>query len=75
MRGIKTILITGRILNNSIPIGADTMQVSIMTRIFIINTIAARGEVGIRDSMAIKAATVVTGVKAAVGAKAVVAPI
>ena len=47
-----TILITGRIFSDSIPIGADTMLVSIMTRIFIISTIVARGEVGIKDSMA-----------------------
>ena len=43
-----------QIFNNSIPIGADTMPVSIMTRIFIISTIVARGEVGIKDSMAVK---------------------
>ena len=53
MRGINTILITGRILNKIIPIGADTTPVSIMTRIFIINTIAARGEGGIKDSMVV----------------------
>ena len=52
MRGINKILITGRILNKSIPIGADIALVSVMTRIFIINTIVARGEVGIKDSMA-----------------------
>ena len=46
------ILITGRLLNKSIPISADTTLVSVMTRIFIINTIAARGKVGIKDSMA-----------------------
>ena len=50
--GINRILITGRVLNKSIPIGAGTMLVSIMTRIFIIPTIVAKGEVGIRDSMA-----------------------
>ena len=52
MRGINAILITGGILNKSIPIGADIALVSVMTRIFIINTIAARGKVGIKDSMA-----------------------
>jgi hypothetical protein len=52
MRGINKILITGRILNKSIPIGADIALVSVMTRIFIINTIVARGEAGIKDSMA-----------------------
>jgi hypothetical protein len=51
MRGINAILITGGILNKSIPIGADIASVSVMTRIFIISTIAARGEVGIKDSM------------------------
>jgi hypothetical protein len=52
MRGTDTILITGRILIKSIPIGADIASVSVMTRIFIINTIAARGKVGIKDSRA-----------------------
>ena len=52
MRGIRVILIIGQIFSDSIPIGADTKLVSIMTRIFIINTIAARGKVGIKDSMA-----------------------
>ena len=52
MRGINTILITGRLLNKSIPIGADIALVSVMTRIFIISTIVARGKVGIKDSMA-----------------------
>jgi len=52
MRGINTILITGKILSDSIPIGADTELVSIMTRIFIISTIVARVEVGIKASMA-----------------------
>ena len=47
-----TILITGRILNKSIPIGADITLVSVMTRIFTISTIVARGEAGIKDSMA-----------------------
>ena len=57
MRGINAILITGRLLNKSIPIGADITLVSVMTRIFIINTIAARGKVGIKDSMASGPAT------------------
>jgi hypothetical protein len=52
MRGIRAIRITGGILNKSIPIGADTALVSAMTRIFIIRTIVAREEVGIRESMA-----------------------
>jgi hypothetical protein len=52
MRGINAILITGRILNKNIPIGADIASASVMTRIFIISTIAARGKVGIKDSMA-----------------------
>jgi hypothetical protein len=50
MRGINTILITGKILSDSIPIGADTEPVSIMTRIFIISTIVARVAVGIKAS-------------------------
>ena len=52
MRGINAIRITGGLLNKSIPIGADIVLVSVMTRIFIISTIAARGKVGIKDSMA-----------------------
>jgi hypothetical protein len=52
MRGINKILITCRILNKSIPIGADIAWVSVMTRIFTINTIVARGKAGIKDSMA-----------------------
>jgi hypothetical protein len=50
MRGINEIHITGRILLNGIPIGADTELVSIMTRIFIISTIVARVAVGIKAS-------------------------
>jgi len=50
--GINDILITGRISHDSIPIGPDTDRVGIMTRIFIIGTIAARVKVGIEDSMA-----------------------
>jgi len=52
MRGISAILSTGGILNKSIPIGADIALVRLMTRIFIINTIAARGKAGSKDSMA-----------------------
>jgi hypothetical protein len=52
MRGINTILITGKIFSDSIPIGADTEPVSIMTRIFIISTIVARVAVGIKASVA-----------------------
>ena len=51
MHGINTIRITGRILIKSIPIGADIALVSVMTKIFIIRTIVARGKVGIKDSM------------------------
>jgi hypothetical protein len=52
MRGINAILITGRLLNKSIPIGAAIASVSVMTRIFIINTIAGTARGGIKDSMA-----------------------
>ena len=52
MRGINAIRTTGRLLNKSIPIGVDIALVSVMTRIFIINTITAREKVGIKDSMA-----------------------
>jgi len=44
--------ITGKIFSDSIPIGANTRLVSVMTRIFITGTIAARVPVGIKDSMA-----------------------
>ena len=50
--GIRDSLITGKIFSDSIPIGADTKLVSVMTRIFITGTIAARVQVGIKDSMA-----------------------
>lgn len=53
IRGIRDILITGQIFSDNIPIGADTTLVSIMTGIFIIGTIVARGEVGIKDFMAV----------------------
>jgi hypothetical protein len=52
IRGIRDILNTGIILSDSILNGADTRLVGTMTRIFIIGTIVARGEVGIKDSMA-----------------------
>ena len=50
--GIRGILNTGKVFSDSIPIGADTKLVSVMTRIFITGTIAARVQVGIKDSMA-----------------------
>src|SRR5208337_243150 len=50
IRGIRDILNTGVILSDSILIGAGTRLVTSMTRIFITSTIAARGEVGIKDS-------------------------
>ena len=53
MRGIRDILNTGIILSDSILNGADTRLVSTMTRIFIIGTIVARGEVGTKDPMAL----------------------
>jgi hypothetical protein len=52
MRGIRDIRITGIIFSDSILIGANTELGSIMTRIFMISTIGARGEVGIKVSMA-----------------------
>jgi hypothetical protein len=52
MRGINIIHITGRLLNKSIPIGAAITLVRFTTRIFIMRTIAARVEVGIKASMA-----------------------
>jgi len=51
MRGINTILITGKIFSDSIPIGADTEPVSIMTRNFMSSTIVARVAVGIKASI------------------------
>ncbi len=53
MRGINKILITGIIFSDSILIGAITTPVSIMTRIFIIATIAARGKAGTKASTAL----------------------
>jgi len=52
MRGIRDILNTGIIFGDSILIIADTKLVTTMTRIFITSIIVARGEVGIKDSMA-----------------------
>jgi hypothetical protein len=51
IRGINTILITGRVLRNDIPIGAAINILSVMARNFIISTIVARVKVGIKDSM------------------------
>ena len=53
IRGIRDILNTGIILSDSILNGADTRLVGTMTRIFIIGTIVARGEVGTKDPMAL----------------------
>jgi len=52
IRGINKIRTTTRILRKSIPIGGGIILVSVMTRIFIISTIRARGEVGIKAFMA-----------------------
>jgi hypothetical protein len=52
MPGINAIRITGRLLNKNIPIGADIASASVMTRIFIINIIAAKAKVGIKDTKA-----------------------
>lgn len=51
MRGIRNILITGIIFIAIIPIGAGINMVVIMMNIFIIRTIVAKAEVGIKDSM------------------------
>ena len=51
MRGISNILITGIIFIAIIPIGADTNMVAITTNNFIIGTIMAWAEVGIKDSI------------------------
>jgi len=50
-RGIREIRITGRIFIKVIPIGADTNLAAVMTRNFIMSTIVARAEVGIKASM------------------------
>ena len=52
VRGINATRFTGKISSGSIPIGPDTNPASVMTRIFIIATIMARGKVGIEASMA-----------------------
>ena len=52
LRGISETLITGKLSSSSTPIGLDTKPASVMTRIFIISTIVARGKVGIKDSVA-----------------------
>jgi hypothetical protein len=51
IHGINKILNTGKILSDSILIGADTNLASIMTRIFITGTIVARAVGGRKDSM------------------------
>jgi hypothetical protein len=53
IRGIRDILNTGIILSDSILNGADTRWVGNMTRIFIIATMVARGEAGIKDTRAL----------------------
>jgi len=74
IRGIRDIVNTGIILSDSILIGADTKLASIMARIFIINTIVARVEVGIKDSMAsVLPEPLVLEFKAVVAVKAIVA--
>jgi hypothetical protein len=70
--GIMDILITGKIFSDSILTGTDTKLVTIMTGIFIIGTIMARGEVGIKDSMAV---ALVPEFKAVMVVKAVAAEI
>ena len=44
MPGINATRTTGRLLNKGTPIGVDIALVSVMTRIFITNTIAGQGE-------------------------------
>jgi hypothetical protein len=51
IRGINNILNTGRLFLKSTPIGATTVMVSVMTRIFIIGTIVARAKGGRKDFM------------------------
>ena len=55
IRGINNILNIGRVLLKSIPIGASTVMVNIMTRISIISTIVARAKDGRKDFMAVRA--------------------
>jgi hypothetical protein len=50
LRGIREILSTISNFSKRIPIGADTEKVSVMTRIFMNNTIVARAEGGRKDS-------------------------
>jgi hypothetical protein len=50
MRGIREIPSTGSIFSKHIPIGADTGKVSVITRVFMNNTIVARVEGGRKDS-------------------------
>jgi hypothetical protein len=50
LRGIREILSTGRIFSTRIPIGKDTDKVSVITRVFMNNTIVARVEGGRKDS-------------------------
>src|SRR5208337_4633563 len=50
LRGIREILSTISNFSKRIPIGADTEKVSVMTRIFMNNTIVARVEGGRKDS-------------------------
>jgi hypothetical protein len=54
IRGINKILNTGITLNKSTPIGANTVMVSVMSRIFMKNTIVARAKDGRKDSMAVR---------------------
>jgi hypothetical protein len=51
IRGINKILNTIRVLLNGIPIGAPTSIVGVITRIFIISTIAVMVKVGIEASV------------------------
>ena len=50
MRGINNIRNTGRLFLKSIPIGAITVMVSVMTRIFITGIIVARAKAGREDT-------------------------
>ncbi len=52
IRGMDNIPITGRLFSKSTLIGAIIALASIMTRIFIIDTIGARAKDGRKDSMA-----------------------
>jgi hypothetical protein len=48
--GIREILITGRLFSEPIPIGANTVPVSVMRRISMRSTIVTRVEGGRKDS-------------------------